>query len=63
MTAASRRFPGSSGTNRDAFRGEIVVHPYTYSQEKYEPCMFADGSFQGPPEVAFEIGAVYLRTE
>ena len=36
---------------------------YTYSREKYEPCMFADGSFQGTPEAAFEMAAVYLRAE
>jgi hypothetical protein len=36
---------------------------YTYSQEKYEPCMFGDGSFHGSPEAAFEIGALYLRAE
>jgi hypothetical protein len=36
---------------------------YTYSQEKYEPCAFADGSFHGSPEAAFEIGAIYLRAE
>lgn len=33
---------------------------YTYSHEKYEPCMFGNGSFHGTPEEAFEIGAVYL---
>ena len=36
---------------------------YTYSRERYESCMFADGSFQGTPEAAFEIAAVYLRDE
>ena len=37
---------------------------YTYSQEKYKPCMFADGSFQGTPEAAFEMAAVfYLQDE
>jgi hypothetical protein len=34
---------------------------YTYSHEKYEPCMFGDGSFHGTPEEAFEIAAVYLQ--
>ncbi len=33
---------------------------YTYSNEKYEPCMFVNGSFYGTPEEAFEIGAMYL---
>ena|SRR5216683_998553 len=34
---------------------------YTYSHERYEPCAFVDGSFQGSPEDAFDIGAVYLQ--
>ena len=34
---------------------------YTYSHERYEPCAFADGSFEGRPEDAFDIGAVYLQ--
>jgi len=34
---------------------------YTYSHERYEPCVFADGSWQGSPEDAFDIGAVYLQ--
>jgi hypothetical protein len=33
---------------------------YTYSNERYEPCMFANGTFYGTPEEAFEVGAVYL---
>lgn len=33
---------------------------YTYSNEKYEPCVFINGSFQGTPEEAFETGAIYL---
>ncbi len=33
---------------------------YTYSNERYEPCVFHDGTFQGTPEDAFDIGAVYL---
>lgn len=36
---------------------------YTYSHEKYEPCMFDNGSFHGTPEEAFETAAVYLRNE
>lgn len=34
---------------------------YTYSNERYEPCTFRNGSFSGTPEGAFEVGAVYLR--
>ena len=33
---------------------------YTYSHEKYEPCVFNNGSFHGTPEEAFETGAIYL---
>lgn len=33
---------------------------YTYSHERYEPCVFPDGSFTGTPEDAFDVGAVYL---
>jgi hypothetical protein len=34
---------------------------YTYSNERYEPSIFNNGSFQGTPEEAFETSAVYLR--
>ncbi len=34
---------------------------YTYSREKYEPCMFNNGSWTGTPEEAFEVAAVYLQ--
>ena len=34
---------------------------YTYSHEKYEPCLFSSGEWLGTPEEAFEIGAVYLE--
>lgn len=34
---------------------------YTYSHEKYEPCVFDNGSFHGTPEEAFETSAVYLQ--
>src|SRR2546422_9809732 len=34
---------------------------YTYSNERYEPCTFPNGTFYGTPEEAFEVGAVYLR--
>jgi hypothetical protein len=33
---------------------------YTYSNEKYEPCMFRNGTFVGTPEEAFEMSAIYL---
>jgi len=33
---------------------------YTYSHEKYEPCVFDNGTFEGTPEEAFDTGAVYL---
>jgi hypothetical protein len=36
---------------------------YTYSHERYEPCVFDSGSFYGGPEEAFETAAVYLRAE
>ena len=34
---------------------------YTYSHEKYEPCVFASGAFLGTPEEGLEIGALYLQ--
>ena len=34
---------------------------YTYSNEKYEPCMFRNGTFVGTPEEAFEMAAIYLK--
>ena len=33
---------------------------YTYSHEKYEPCIFNTGNWQGTPEEAFDTSAVYL---
>jgi hypothetical protein len=33
---------------------------YTYSNERYEPCVFRSGEFIGTPEEAFDIGATYL---
>jgi hypothetical protein len=33
---------------------------YTYSHEKYEPCIFNHGSWEGTPEEAFDTSAVYL---
>ena len=34
---------------------------YTYSHEKYEPCMFSNGTFHGTPEEAFKMAAIYLN--
>jgi len=34
---------------------------YTYSHDKYEPCVFDNGTFYGTPEEAFETAAVYLQ--
>jgi hypothetical protein len=34
---------------------------YTYSHERYEPCVFASGEHLGTPEEGFDIGAVYLQ--
>lgn len=33
---------------------------YTYSHERYEPCLFGNGSSTGTPEQAFEISSSYL---
>ncbi len=33
---------------------------YTYSHEKYEPCVFDDGDWMGTPEQAFDASSVYL---
>jgi hypothetical protein len=46
------RYTGSLGEWRLAF--------YTYSHEKYEPCVFMSGDFVGTPEEALDIGAIYL---
>lgn len=34
---------------------------FKYSDMKYEPCIFDNGTFQGTPEEAFEVGGVYLQ--
>ena len=34
---------------------------YTYSNEKYEPTFFPNGSDTGTVEEGFEVGAMYLR--
>ena len=33
---------------------------YTYSHERYEPCIFENGDWHGTPEGAFDTSAVYL---
>jgi hypothetical protein len=33
---------------------------FTYSNEKYVPCVFENGDWFGTPEQAFEIGATHL---
>jgi hypothetical protein len=33
---------------------------YTYSHEKYEPCIFEHGSWHGTPEEAFDTSSMYL---
>jgi hypothetical protein len=33
---------------------------YTYSNERYEPSFFENGTDHGTPEEAFDVGAVYL---
>lgn len=34
---------------------------FTYSHERYEPCIFPTGDWFGTLEEGFDIGAVYLR--
>lgn len=34
---------------------------YTYSNEKYEPSMFNNGTFYGTPEEAFQSSSMYLH--
>ena len=34
---------------------------YTYSNERYELCIFPSGGFFGPPEEAFQTASVYPR--
>ena len=34
---------------------------FRYSNERYEPSTFANGSFHGTPEEAFEQAAIYLQ--
>lgn len=34
---------------------------FTYSNERYQPCVFGTGQGLGTPEEALEVGLVYLR--
>lgn len=34
---------------------------YTYSNERYEPCILPSGKWFGTPEEIFDIGAMYLQ--
>jgi hypothetical protein len=34
---------------------------YTYSHERYEPCILPNGEWFGTPEECFDVGAVYLE--
>jgi hypothetical protein len=42
-------------------RKEWSLAFYTYSAEKYEPCVFHSGEMCGTPEEALEVGMVYLE--
>lgn len=35
---------------------------YTYSDEKYKPCYYHNGTFFGTPEEGFDVGGTYLQT-
>ena len=46
------------------YKGDMekwVMAYYTYSDEKYKPSIFDNGTFFGTPEEAFESSAVYLQ--
>ncbi len=34
---------------------------YTYSNEKYTPCVFHNGEFFGTPEEGLDVGGMYLK--
>jgi hypothetical protein len=36
---------------------------YTYSNERYEPCLFRSGSWEGIPEEGLDIGSMYIAAE
>lgn len=56
-----RKFPHHLVRMRHFAEDRWSVAFYTYSNEKYEPCIFPNGTWFGTPEEAFEIGAVYLQ--
>ena len=43
-----------------AGRNEWSLAFYTYSNEKYQPCVFPSGEMCGTPEEALEVGMVYV---
>jgi hypothetical protein len=58
-----RSFPTHLGRLR-YFGGDRWSYAfYTYSNERYEPTVFHSGDWFGTPEEAFDIGALYLRSE
>jgi len=36
---------------------------FSYSNMKYDPCVFENGFSQGTPEEGFEVGAMYLEND
>lgn len=44
---------------RDEERWSLAY--FSYSSEKYEPCVFDSGDFHGTPEEGFDVGAVHLE--
>ena len=42
-------------------RDQWSVAFFTYSHERYEPCIFPTGEVFGTPEEGFDLGAVYLQ--
>ncbi len=40
--------------------GRWTLAFYTYSRERYEPCVFPNGEWFGTPEEGFDVGAQYL---
>ncbi len=43
------------------FRNVWSLAFYTSSHDRYEPCMFHNGKFEGTPEQGFDVGAMYLH--
>jgi hypothetical protein len=42
-------------------RDEWSLAFYTYSHERYEPCVFGSGKWFGTPQQALDIGAMYIK--